>query len=319
MQALVFDGELRLDNKYPAPVPGLGDALIRVRLAGICGTDREITRGYKGYSGVLGHEFVGEVVACEDSAYLGRRVCADINITCGTCRYCAGGMETHCSNRTVIGIMGHQGCFAEYLSVPIRNLHLIPDSVADDAAVMVEPLAAALHVGEQVALTADTVAVVLGDGPLGALCALALRSLGCAPISVGKHPARIRVLAGMGLETTLLGERLPTGVDLVVEATGSSSGLETALAMVRPRGTIVVKSTLADRAEYDLSAIAVKEITVVGSRCGAFRPAIAALDGGAIDVGPLISETLPLSMGVEALRRAAIHDTMKVLVRPEAR
>jgi threonine dehydrogenase-like Zn-dependent dehydrogenase len=185
--------------------------------------------------------------------------------------------------------------------------------------VMVEPLAAAMHVGEQVALTADTVAVVLGDGPLGALCALALRSLGCAPISVGKHPARIRVLAGMGLETTLLGERLPSGVDLVVEATGSSSGLETALAMVRPRGTIVLKSTLADRAEYDLSAIAVKEITVVGSRCGAFRPAIAALDGGAIDVGPLISEILPLSMGVEALRRAAIHDTMKVLVRPEAR
>jgi alcohol dehydrogenase len=319
MQALVFDGDLRVDDEYPVPVPGLDEALIRVRLAGICGTDREITRGYKGYSGILGHEFVGEVIACDDAAYVGKRVCADINVTCGMCRYCAGNMETHCERRTVIGILNHQGCFADFITVPIRNLHVVPDAIPDEAAVMVEPLAAALHIGEQVTVTPDLVTVVLGDGPLGAMCALALRSLGCAPLLVGKHAARMRLLAAAGIATRFLDDALPGGVDLVVEATGSPTGLETALSLVRPRGTIALKSTLAGAAPYDLSAVAVKEIQIIGSRCGSFPPAITALASGAIDVGPLVSAVLPLCDGVDAMRLAASRDTMKVLLRPEAR
>jgi threonine dehydrogenase-like Zn-dependent dehydrogenase len=316
MQALVFDGVLRLDPDYPIPCRTPGESLIRVRLAGICGTDLEVMRGYKGYAGVLGHEFVGVVAESDDPALAGKRVCGEINLTCGVCPYCRQGMPTHCTRRAVVGILNHQGCFAEYLVLPNANLHVVPDEVPDEAAVLTEPLAAALHIGDDVPLDEIKSALILGDGPLGALCALSLAALGCKPIVVGKHQDKLAVLTRLGVIACSLGDGVPRDVDLVVDATGSPSGLRLALELVRPRGTLVLKSTVAGQAEYDLAAIAVKEIRIVGSRCGSFAPALRLLAEGAIDVRPLISLTLPLADGEEAMRRASDSDTMKVLVRP---
>jgi threonine dehydrogenase-like Zn-dependent dehydrogenase len=314
MSAVLFDGRLAVRRDVPIPARQPGEALIQMRMAGICGTDIEVMRGYKGFKGTLGHEFVGVVVDAESADLVGRRVCGEINVWCGTCRYCAMAMPTHCERRGVIGILGLDGCFAEYLTLPERNLHVVPDSLSDREAVFAEPLAAAFQIAEQVSMDEVGSTVILGDGRLGALSALALQSLGLDPLVVGKHRSKLQLLHRCGVRTCELTGELPEDVDLVVEATGSSSGLDTALRMTRPRGTVVLKSTVAGESTVDMSLAVVRELTVVGSRCGPFAVALKAMAERRVNVLPLITDSFPLSDGVHALQRAEEKDAIKVLL-----
>lgn len=320
MRALVYDGEtLRLREDYPQPVPPPGEALVRVRLAGICNTDLEIVRGYMGFRGVLGHEFVGTVVECADEAegrsLLGRRVVGEINAYCGECPTCRAGNPTHCPNRTTLGIWGRDGAFAEYLTLPIRNLHPVPDGLPDEAAVFTEPLAAALEILEQVHIRPTDRVIVLGDGKLGLLVAQVIALLGCDLTVVGRHPEKLAILARRGIPTALADETDGLAADVVVECTGRPEGFATAKRLLRPRGTLVLKSTYHGRVEADLTSLVVDEISLVGSRCGPFPPALRLLQQGLVDVRPLISATYPLSQGEEAFARAAEPGTLKVLLR----
>lgn len=315
MRALVFDGRLDVRD-VPVPARSPETVLVRVTLAGICGTDLEIVRGYKQFRGVLGHEFVGEVVAARNSALVGRRVCGEINVWCGDCDMCDHGLHTHCLNRTVLGILGHHGAFAEYVDLPACNLHLVPDGVSDEQAVFTEPLAAAFQILEQAPPEPGDRVVILGDGRLGLLCAMALHSAGFEPLTLGRHPEKLAMLAARGLAARTVLEGLPSSVDYVVEATGSPSGFETAVEMLRPRGTLALKSTVAEPAPIDLSPVVVKEIRIVGSRCGPFDRALAALADRSVDPGCLVDSTYDLSDGVAALSRAATPGVLKVLLRP---
>ena len=298
----------------PIPDPLPDEALIRVLIAGICATDLEITRGYKGYTGVLGHEFVGEVVRCRDQSWEGRRVCGEINIGCGSCLRCLTSLPGHCADRTVVGILNRAGVFAEYVTLPIKNLHLVPDAVTNEEAVFCEPLAAAFEILEQVPVGPGNRVVVLGDGRLGNLCSQVLQRTGGRVITVGRHATKLRLLHGRGIETRRLGQELPYEPDIVVEATGSPTGLQAALGMIQPRGTLVLKSTFAGPSSVGLSPIVVKELTVVGSRCGPFQRALAALAERQVEVHPLISERYPLREGALAMRRAGSTGILKVLL-----
>ena len=293
-----------------------GEALIRVRAAGICNTDLEITKGYKGFAGVLGHEFVGEVLESQDRRWVGQRVCGEINVSCGACRMCAAGMPSHCERRTVIGIMGRHGAFAEYLTLPLVNLHPLPPQLSDEEAVSVEPLAAAFQILQQIHPDPRERVVVLGDGKLGILCAQVMALTGANLLVVGKHRQKLEILDRLGIATGQLADPLPQEVDIVVEATGSPGGLELALSMARPRGTVVLKSTTAAAPGLDLSPIVVKELTVVGSRCGPFPRAISALVHGEVDVRPLLSVRYPLEHAIQAMQRAEEPGTLKVLLHP---
>lgn len=312
MRALRWtEGELKVESQA-LPVPDEGSARIRVRLAGVCNTDIEIVRGYMGFEGTLGHEFVGVVDACSDPSWVGKRVCADINAACGTCSVCEAGDPHHCPNRSVVGIVAHNGAFADALVVPTRNLVEVPDGVSDDAAVFAEPLAAAFEILEQVDIKADTRVLVLGDGKLGLLCAMALATTDCALTVVGRHASKLALLTPLGIQTaTQLGDER---YDVVVEATGSDSGLESALAHVRPRGTLVLKSTFAGTPQVDTNRIVVDEIQLVGSRCGPMPRALAAMASGAIDPRPLIHHRRSLDEGVEALELAQQRGVLKVLL-----
>ncbi len=324
MNALVFDGSLRFVADYPTPRPEPGDALVRVRLAGICNTDLEITRGYKGFHGVLGHEFVGTVEAAEDTAWVGRRVVGEINITCGECAYCTGGMPTHCTRRKALGIFGHDGAFAEYLTLPVRNLHPVPDTLSDEEAVFTEPLAAALEVLEMVDIRpADHVAVV-GDGKLGLLVAQVMHLVGAHVTVVGRHEERLAWMARLGMSTHHIPRGAPSTLptipspfgkaDVVVDCTGSPQGFATARALVRSRGTLVMKSTYHGRLEVDMTSLVVDEVRVVGTRCGPFEPALRLLAEGRVEVLPLIETTYPLAEGPAAFEHA--RGRLKVLLRP---
>jgi len=313
LRALLFDGTLRFEAHAPRPPGGHGEALLRVRLAGICSTDLEITRGYKGFTGVLGHEFVGEVVESPDSRWCGQRVCGEINIGCGSCPLCRVGLRTHCERRTVLGILGYDGAFADYVALPLVNLHPVPSQITDDEAVFVEPLAAAFEILEQIGAPPRGRTVVLGDGKLGILCAQVLALAGADLLVVGKHPEKLSLLEDMGISTALLSDG-PAEADLVVEATGSSGGLRAAMEMVRPRGTLVMKSTTADENAADLSPLVVKEITVIGSRCGPFPRAIDALVHEQVQVRPLIHARYPLEEGVAAMECAREPGVLKVLL-----
>ena len=318
MRALQFDGTtLRYVDDHPDPIAGPGEAIVRVRLAGICSTDLQILAGYMGFTGVPGHEFVGEVV--DGPAELtGHRVVGEINYACGRCPTCEQGLGRHCPHRRVMGILGADGAFAEYLAVPVTNLHVVPDGVPDEAAVFTEPLAAAFSILEQVTVGPDDDVVVLGDGKLGLLCAQVLANTGAAVTLVGKHPENLALVADRGVATTLLDAWKPTAeAACVVEATGSSTGLALAAAAVRPRGTLVLKSTVADEHRLSLAPLVINEITVVGSRCGLFPPALSALTDGTVSVTPLIAATFPLTDGREALAHAARPGVRKVLLRPE--
>ena len=313
MQALVFDGKPRLRD-VPAPTPPRGEALLRVLKAGICSTDLEITRGYMGYKGVLGHEFVARVEK-GPRAWMGKRVVGEINCVCGRCALCRAGLSNHCTSRTVLGIAGRDGAFAEFTVLPVRNLHEVPESVSDAEACFVEPLAAALQVPRQVRFDKAQEVVVLGDGRLGQLVARVLKPRVKRVTLVGRHAAKLEAADKQGIQTCLEKEFVPKATaPIVIDATGSATGLELAMRTVRPRGTLVLKSTVAAGAELNLAPLVIDEITVVGSRCGPFPEAVAALAARQIDVSALISAEMPLSKGIEALEAARDGRNIKVLL-----
>lgn len=314
MRALSFDGHEARITEHPEPVLAPGFALVRTVLAGICNTDLEIVRGYMGFVGVLGHELVG-VVEKGPSAWLGKRVVAEINFACGHCSQCAAGLGRHCATRTVMGILNQDGAFAERVAVPVANLHVVPDAVADETAVFAEPLAAAFEIREQLCITSQRETLVLGDGKLGLLVAMVLKLAGADVRLVGKHERHLAIAQDRGITTTLLDDWDRTPRDLVVDATGNADGFALAVAATRPRGTLVLKSTVADDAPISLAPLVINEITVVGSRCGPFAPALAALADTSIDPRDMIAAEHPLSEGVSALERAARRGTLKVLLR----
>ncbi len=313
MRALVCDGSSARVVDRPTPEPDDEMAVVRVRLAGVCNTDLEIMNGYMAFRGVLGHELVGIVEAGPDD-WTGQRVVCEINFACEQCATCLGGLPRHCPTRRVMGIIEADGSFAEYVSVPVANLHAVPDTVPDESAVFTEPLAAAFEILEQVPISPDTECVVLGDGKLGILVAQVLHNAGARVLAVGKHQTKLAHLERRGIATTTLAKWSREPADIVVEATGSRQGFHQAVEATRPRGTLVLKSTVAQRAQLDLAPLVIHELSVVGSRCGPFPPALRALETQRVSVEPLISARVPLREADEALRRAARPDSLKVLI-----
>ncbi|HEY0375485.1 MAG TPA: alcohol dehydrogenase catalytic domain-containing protein [Pyrinomonadaceae bacterium] len=294
------------------------EAVVRVTLSGICNTDVEIVRGYAGFEGTIGHEFVGVVESAPDAALLGRRVVGEINAGCGRCALCEGGDSRHCPERTVLGIVGRDGAHAEFLRLPVVNLLPVPDDVPDERAVFCEPLAAAYGITERANVSAETRVAVIGDGKLGLLCAQALALSGARVLLVGKHTEKLRVASARGIETETLDrvQGRAREFDVAVEASGSESGFALALDLLRPRGVLVLKSTFHGKTSVDSARIVVDEISVVGSRCGRFGPALELLRSGAVDVESLISEEYRLADGVRAMQRATERGVVKVLLRP---
>jgi len=318
MRGLVFDNGLSLQPRLPEPAESLGDSLIRVRQAGVCSTDLEITRGYMSYKGVLGHEFVGEVTDSPDRNLVGKRVVGEINVVCGRCDLCLSGLSNHCRNRSVLGILNHDGAFADFVRLPAANLHVLPDTVDDDQAVFVEPLAAAYQVVKQVKLDANKWVTVLGDGRLGLLVAQALRETGAPVRVIGKHPDKLALCEKWSIRSRPLADIIPRhDQDVVVDCTGSADGLDMAMQMVRPRGTIVLKSTVAQGKPLNLAPLVIDEVQVIGSRCGPFREAIRALAERRIDVASLIHRRMKLDQGVAAMELAGRPGVLKVLLSME--
>jgi threonine dehydrogenase-like Zn-dependent dehydrogenase len=295
-------GRLQVREDLPEPAVAAGEALVQVRLAGICGTDLELVEGYYPFAGVPGHEFVGEVAAAPGAPeWVGRRVCGELNVVCGRCATCARGDRTHCERRTVLGIKDRHGAFAERLVLPLENLHPVPDGVPDEAAVFVEPLAAALRIQEQIAIGPGQRVLVLGPGRLGSLVARSLARTGCALAVAGRREAA-------DLE--------PRSADLVVDSNGSPEGLALARRAVRPRGTVVLKSTYHGEAALNLSPVVVDELTLMGSRCGPFPSALRALAGREVTVGDLVTARYPLSEALAAFAHAAQPGVLKVILVP---
>ena len=337
MRALYWDGyELSLNLSYPTPPkskiedreskivgatgsrPGFSHsqaALVKVHLAGICSTDLQIFKGYMGFRGVPGHEFVGSV-AEGPQELVSKRVVGEINFACGRCAYCSRGLDRHCPSRSVMGILRADGAFAEFVSVPVANLHVVPASVSDEEAVFTEPVAAAFEILEQVQVNPGDEVLVLGDGKLGNLCAQVLRLTGANVTALGKHEDKLKTIKRSGVRTMLLSDWKPKSFDVVVEATGSPSGLELAMSAIRPRGTLVLKSTLAGEHKVSLSPLVINEIAVVGSRCGIFPPALDALSEKIVTVTPMIEKVYPLSNGVEGVAHAGIPGARKILLQP---
>jgi len=318
MKAIVFDGRLNYREDCPLPKPDkAGDALIRVRMAGICNTDLEIVKGYMGFRGIPGHEFVGTVEKVNERkrSLAGKRVVGEINCVCGVCDYCTGGLSRHCPERTTLGISGRDGAFAEYLTLPAENLHEVPDNITDEEAVFTEPLAAAFEIVEQVSIKPTDRIVVLGDGKLGLLCAFVLALTGAEVTLAGNNEHKLAIAREAGIGTCLAKD-LPVDKrhDVVVEATGAPAGLQKALECVRPRGTIVLKSTVASTREVDLNKIVIDEVTLIGSRCGPFEPALRALSDRTINVMPLVSGIFPVGDALEAFKAAGQKGSLKVLI-----
>lgn len=307
------EGNVALRTDLPVPEPAHGEALVRVLKAGICNTDLELCKGYYPFNGVLGHEFVG-VVERGDAAWLGRRVVGEINAVCGRCAACRTGRRPHCLQRTVLGIVGRDGAFAEYLTLPQENLHAVPDAVTTDRATFVEPLAAALQIQEQVQIGSDARVLVIGEGKLGQLVAQTLALTGCQLVVVGRHERKLAMLSARGIATAREGEVEAGAFDVAVECTGNASGFAAARQALRARGTLVMKSTYVGSLPIDASAIVVDEITLIGSRCGPFRPALRALECGDIDVDGLVEARVDLARGVEAFARAGERGAMKILL-----
>lgn len=321
MKAVVFtkDNKLELVNNYEKPVPKKGEALVRVTLAGICNTDYEITKGYMGYVGILGHEAVGivEDVNSEDKSLIGKRVVPEISYGCKKpdCPWCAQKLYRHCPERHTLGIWRKDGVFAQYFTMPIEVLFEVPDNVPDTQAVFVEPLAAALEITEQHHIKPYEKVIVLGDGKLGLITALALNAQNINVTLVGKHQNKLEIAKKQGVKTELLTNfTIKKEYDVVVEATGSISGFETALALTKPRGILVLKSTVAATKEFNLAPIVIDEITVLGSRCGQFPPALRLLESGKIDFSPLISAKYPIDKAIDAFEKNKEKDTLKILL-----
>lgn len=315
MRALVFDNTLTFQPRRPEPAAGSGDTLVRVKQAGICATDLEITKGYMGFRGVLGHEFVGEVVHSADRKLLGQRVVGEINVVCGRCDLCLSGLSSHCRNRSVLGILNRDGAFAEYVRLPAVNLHVVPSSIDDDSATFIEPLAAAYQVLKQVNFDGRKWVTVLGDGRLGLLVAQVLREADCKVRVIGRHPSKMALCEKWSIRARPLADIAPRhDQDVVVDCTGSAAGFELALEMVRPRGTVVLKTTAAAGKPLNLAPVVIDEINIVGSRCGPFREAIRGLAEKRIDVTSLIHRRMKLEQGVEAMDLAGRPGVLKVIL-----
>lgn len=320
MKAVVFDKELKLDKNYPKPIPQKGEALIKVKLAGICNTDFEITKGYMGYKGVLGHEFVGVVedVNSDDKSLVGKRVVAEISYGCHQqdCEWCNQGLVRHCPNRHTIGIWKKDGCFAEYITLPTEILFEVPDNVSDEQVVFVEPLAAACEIVEQLHIQPIKKVLVQGDGKLGLTTALTLNAYNYDVILAGRHQNKLDIAKSQGVKTILSQDLIKEPVyDVVVEATGSITGFEDAMALTKPRGVLVLKSTVAGSKEINLAPIVINEITVLGSRCGQFKPALRLLENNRIDFKPLISGIYNIDDAIEGFERNKEKDSLKVLIK----
>jgi threonine dehydrogenase-like Zn-dependent dehydrogenase len=316
MKAICWDGDaVTLDSSYPPPVPDPYTAIVKVHLAGICSTDLQIFKGYMKFRGVPGHEFVGSV-SQGPKEWLGKRVVGEINFGCGKCELCARDLTRHCPNRTVMGIVNADGAFAEYVAVPAENLHPVPGSISDEQAVFTEPLAAAFEILRQIQISMGDEILIIGDGKLGSLCAQVLRLTGAKVTVLGKHRDKLELIKRAGVRTILLNDWQPRLFDVVVEATGSAVGLELAISAVRPRGTLVLKSTIAGAHQVSLAPLVINEITLIGSRCGVFSDALEALDASQVSVVPLIEQVYPLEQGIEAIQHAARPGARKILLRP---
>lgn len=326
MKAVVMQrpGEVVVEHGRPRPERQPGCALIRVNLAGVCRTDMELVRGYMNFTGVLGHEFVGTVEEADDGSLIGRRVVGEINIECGRCDMCRRGLGRHCRHVRVLGINNWDGAFAEWIVLPERNLHVVPDGVSDRQAVFVEPIAAAVEILEQVAVRPTDRVAVVGDGRLGLLCAQVLKLTGCDLTVIGRHADKLAIVEGANVRT-MLADDVSTApapeappllgrFDVVVEATGRRRGLALAADLVRPRGTLVLKTTIADAVPVNLADIVVREVQLVGSRCGPFPPALRLLAEGHIKTEPFIQAEFSLADGVQALEYAARPGVLKVLI-----
>jgi alcohol dehydrogenase len=315
MRAVVWDGHFRFLPDYPLPEIRPGWARIRVKTAGICRTDLELINGYLGFTGVLGHEFVGIVESCEDNQWVGRRVAGDINVACGQCAWCRKGQGRHCPDRTTLGIDRLDGCMADYCVLPISNLIEIPAGISNDWAVFTEPLSAACEILEQLTLDGSERIVVLGDGRLGILCAWVLSTAVTDVTLVGHHPEKLALAAWNNIRTAHSGSDIDPGADVVVEATGSVAGLAAAMALCRPRGVIVLKSTVAVSAPVNLSPVVIHEITVLGSRCGRFEHGLSLMARHpGMPLEKLITTRFPIAAASAAFHLAGQNAAIKILL-----
>jgi len=315
MRAVLFDGNLSFREDIPVPEPPKGWARIRVLLAGICGTDKEILKGYQRFEGIPGHEFVGVVEQSDDEAWIGRRVVGEINVSCGWCRWCKRDLAEHCLHRKVLGINGLNGCMAEYCILPTSNLHRVPAVLSDEQAVLIEPLSAACRVPEQLQLKGTECVVVLGDGPLGILCAWVLRTVVSNVTLVGHHPRKMAAAKWHGIHTVQKSRENLYGADIVLEATGSANGLREAIEVCRPEGTIVLKSTVSTDEPMNLSPLVVNEQTLLGSRCGNFESAFQLLRRYPdLPLERLLTASYPIEQAKKAFDKVLNRDALKVTI-----
>lgn len=315
MRAVVFDGSLHVVDNYPVPEIRPGWARIHIQTAGICKTDLELMKGYKGFQGVLGHEFIGVVEACDQKEWIGKKVVGEINAACGDCHWCRKGLGRHCPARTTLGIANHDGCMADYCILPVGNLVEIPADISDDRAVFTEPLSAACEIIEQLPITGSERAVVLGDGRLGILCVWALSTVISDITLAGHHPGKLQIAKWRHIQTTTDLTGVEGCADIVVDATGSVGGVVEAMRLCRPRGTIVLKTTIADQGDINLAPVVVNEIKMIGSRCGQFRDGIKMLqDYPEMPLTRLITDRYPIAEAVSAFDRAARPDALKILL-----
>jgi len=293
-----------------------GEALIRIRRAGICSTDLELVKGYYPFTGIIGHEFVGEVVSADEPSWVGKRVVAEINVTCGECEQCLAGRSTHCEKRTVLGIANRDGVFAEYTTLPLKNLHIVPANVPDEMAAFTEPLAAALEIQQQMHIQPTDRVLLVGAGRLGQLAAQTLALTGCDLRVLARHPHQKSLLTARAIKTINEEDIQPWRWDIVVEATGSPDGFALARRAVRPRGTLVMKSTYKGEMSINFSAIVVDEVQIIGSRCGPFEPALRLMEKMAVDPSVLIAAEFKLEEALQAIDHAAQPGVLKVLLTP---
>ncbi len=321
MKAVVFDEELKLVEDYKKPELKKGEVLIKTKMSGICNTDLEITKGYMGYKGVLGHEFVGDVVEVYDDCnknWVGKRVVGEINCGCNNDSWCAKGLARHCPNRQTLGIWQKDGCFSEYFTLPVENLLEVPQSLSDEEATFVEPVAAAMEITEQLHIKPKDKVALLGDGKLGLCIALVLNALNVDLVHIGKHENKLEISRKAGVKTKLLKDLEDSNnksFDIVIEATGSTGGFETSLALTKPRGVLVLKSTIAAKEGLNLAPVVIDEITVLGSRCGQFGPALRLMGAKKLDIKPLISEIYPIDKALEAFEKNKQKDILKILLK----
>lgn len=314
MRALIFDGKkLQFKKGYPEPVLKDDEVLIRVCKAGICNTDVEIKKGYMGYTGVLGHEFMGVVEESLNKEIVGKRVVSEINCPCGICDYCLSGLSNHCTNRSVIGIFKKDGAFADYITVPEKNLHLLPDEISDEDAVFVELIAACFNVSERVHIKPGDRVVILGDGKLGTLVARVIRLLCCDLTLVGLDLLKLERASSLGIKSKLVKD-FNEKASIIIECTGTPEGLMTAKNSVKPTGKIIQKSTFASSVNMNISSYVVDEIELIGSRCGPFSPAIRALQSKLVKVDDLVDSVYPFDDAIKGFERAESKDSMKVIL-----